>query len=152
MPTNTVRIVDHDTGFARLEVDLKWLRGREIKVGIMGNETVDGVSVVDYATFNEFGTSRIPARPFMAETYARHGDDSAKFIEHMYNQLLEGGMNADHLLKTAGADYQSKVQKTIRDAKNWAEPNAESTKARKGSSSPLIDKSRMIGAVRYEVK
>jgi hypothetical protein len=44
-----------------------------------------------------------------------------------------------------------KVQETIRNAKSWAVPNAPETIEQKGSSSPLIDTGRMVGAVRYEV-
>lgn len=151
MPAN-IRIIDKDTGFARFEIDLKGLRGRQVRVGVTGDESVDGVSVVDYAMYNEFGTSRgIPARPFMSTTYDRHHKKTEKFIEFMYGQLLDGKMSPDHLLKTAGADYQSKVQQTIRAAKTWAVPNAESTVAKKGSTSPLIDTGRMVQSVRYEV-
>ena len=151
MPS-TVTITDRDTGFARIEIDLLGLRSRKLRVGITGDEKVDGVSVVDYAFYNEFGTSRgIPARPFMATTYDRYHAKTEKFIEYMYGQMLEGKMTPDHLLKTAGMEYQKRVQETIRDAKKWAVPNAESTIERKGSTSPLIDTGRMIGAVRYEI-
>lgn len=148
-----VTIQDKDLGFTRIELDLKHLRGRSVKVGIMGSESVDGVAVVDYAFYNEFGTSRgIPARPFMSRTYSEHKADMIKFTEFMYGQVIDGKMTPDHLLQTVGADYQSKIQKTIHDAKSWAAPNAPSTVAKKGSSSPLIDTGRMVGSVRYEVK
>lgn len=129
------------------------MRSRKINVGITGNESVEGVSVVDYAMYNEFGTSRgIPARPFMSTTYDRHHKKTEQLIEHMYGQMLDGKMDPDHLLKTAGAYYQSKVQDTIRDAKTWAVPNHPKTIERKGSSSPLIDTGRMVQSVRYEIE
>lgn len=131
---------------------MKKLRDRSVKVGITGDDSVDGVSVVDYAMYNEFGTSRgIPARPFMSVTYDRYHSQTEKLIEHMYTQMLEGAFDPDHLLKVAGAEYQKRVQQTIRNAKEWAVPNAPSTIDRKGSSSPLIDTGRMVGAVRYEI-
>lgn len=125
------------------------MSGREVKVGIMDS---DG-DVLEYAVYNEFGTSRgIPPRPFMSTTYDRYHKETEKFIEFMYNDLIEGKMNADKLLRTAGEQYQKRIQQTIREAKDWAAPNAPETVARKGSSSPLIDTGRMIGTVRYEVK
>lgn len=130
---------------------MKQLRERSLKVGITGNDTVDGVSVVDYGMYNEFGTNRIPARPFMATTYDREHAKTEKLVESMYNKVVDGKMTPDHLLQTAGAYYQSKVQATIKDAKSWAVPNAPSTVAIKGSTSPLIDTGRLVQSVRYEV-
>ena len=118
----------------------------------MGDEEVDGTSIVDYAMYNEFGTSRIPARPFMAETHSKYAAETEKFTKYLVGQMIDGKMTDDHLLKTIGEKYQSRVQETIRDAKSWAAPNAESTVKQKGSSSPLIDTGRMIGSVRYEVE
>jgi len=117
----------------------------------MGDGSVEGVAVVDYAMYNEFGTSTIPPRPFMSKTYELYGDKTNKLVERLYNKIIEGEMNPDHLLQVVGADYQSKIQKTIRDAKNWAVPNLPETIARKGSSSPLIDTGTMVGFVRYEI-
>lgn len=144
---------DTDHGLKRINADLKKLRKRSVKIGIMGGgEAVEGVAVVDYAFYNEFGTSTIPARPFMSETYDRHGEKEIKFAEFLYGKLLDGEFDAEHLLNTLGLDYQKKVQKTIRAAKSWAVPNADSTIAEKGSSSPLIDTGRMVQSVRYEVE
>ena len=37
-----------------------------VKAGVLNNATTtDGKSIAEYAVYNEFGTSRIPARPFM---------------------------------------------------------------------------------------
>jgi len=119
----------------------------------MGNEEVEGVSVVDYATYNEFGTSRgIPARPFMSTTADLHKEDIIKFTGFLVGQMIDGKIDDTTVLKNLGEKYQSYIQQTIRDAKNWAVPNAESTIKAKGSSSPLIDTGRMVGAVRYEVE
>ena len=118
----------------------------------MGNETAEGTSVVDYAMYNEFGTSRIPARPFMSTTYDRYKDTLDKFTHFLVGRMIDGKLTDDTVLKNIGAKYQSWVQETIRDAVNWAEPNAESTIAMKGSSSPLIDQGRMVQSVRYEVE
>jgi hypothetical protein len=119
----------------------------------MGNEQVDGTSVVDYATYNEFGTDdgHIPARPFMSTTSERYKEETMKFTEFLVGRMIDGKITDTTVLKNLGEKYQSYVQQTIRDAKNWAVPNAPSTILQKGSSSPLIDTGRMVGAVRYEV-
>jgi len=146
-----VTIMDKDYGFKRIELDFKALRGRGVKIGLMGNDQVEGVSVVDYATYNEFGTSRIPARPFMQTTADTSKETVTKFTEYLVGRMIDGKITDTTVLQNLGAKYQSLVQKTISDAKNWAVPNAPGTILAKGSSSPLINTGRMVGAVRYEV-
>jgi hypothetical protein len=117
-----------------------------------GGETINGTTVLDYAMYNEFGTRHIPARPFMSTTAEEHRDGVAKFAEYLAGQLIDGKITVPKLLAVLGADYQSKVQMTIRNAVSWAAPLNEATIKAKGSSSPLIDTGRMIGSIRYEVE
>ena len=140
-----VTIIDKDMGFERVKLNFKQLRDRQVKVGIWGDE------VVDYAIYNEFGTSRTPARPFMQTTYNTYMPKTLRFVEYLTGQIIDGKSTPDRALRLIGEQYQSAIRTTIRDAKNWAEPNDPYTVARKGSSSPLIDTGRMIGSVRYEV-
>lgn len=147
----TVKIKDKDYGFQRIEIDMKELRKRSVKIGIMGNEEVDGISVVDYGMYNEFGTSRIPARPFMSKTAELHTEETTKFVHFLVGRIIDGKISDDTALHNVGMKYQSFVQQTIRDAKNWAVPNDPKTVARKGSTSPLIDTGRLVGSIRYEV-
>ena len=118
----------------------------------MGDETVDGTAVVDYATFNEFGTEYIPARPFMSITAELYTDDISRFTQYLVGRMIDGKITDETVFRNMGEKYQSYIQKTIRDAKTWAVPNAESTIEKKGSTSPLIDTGRMVQSVRYEVK
>ena len=145
------KIKDIDKGRKKIITDIKALHGCSVAVGIMGDDNAEGTSVVDYAMFNEFGTSRIPARPFMSRTFDRHEKDMTAFIKYLGGQLIDGKISVDRLLNVIGLDYQAKIKATIVDAVNWAVPNTEETKLRKGSSSPLIDDSRMLNSVHYEV-
>jgi len=147
----TVKVIDTDQGYKRIGMNMKELNGRSIKIGIWGSAVQDGVAIVDYAIYNEFGTSRIPARPFMQKTFDDKKDETMKFAEFLVGKMIDGGMTAQAALDKIGFQYQSFVRATIRDAKNWAAPNADSTIAAKGSSSPLIDQGRMVNAVNFEV-
>jgi hypothetical protein len=147
-----VTFKDNDMGWKQIELNIKQLKGRKVKIGIMGNETVEGTSVVDYAVYNEFGTSNIPSRPFMATTADRYRDETVKVAEAMIGKVIDRAYNVDTMLARLGAWYQAKVQMTIRNAKEWAVPNNPATIKAKGSSSPLIDTGRMLGSVRYEVE
>lgn len=122
-----------------------------MKIGLWGSEEAEGTSVVDYAMYNEFGTSRIPARPFMSQTYDKNKKEINDYIDFLVGRMLDSG-GADKVLITLGMKYQSMIRLMIRDAKTWAEPNAPATVAAKGSSSPLIDQGRMINAIQYEVQ
>ena len=52
-------------GLEKLDKELKYLSSHAVKVGVLGDGSNNGVSVQDYAIFNEYGTSRgIPPRPF----------------------------------------------------------------------------------------
>lgn len=147
-----VRVKDIDRGYRRIVINIKELKGREVKIGIMGGESAEGTSVLDYAMYNEFGTRNIPARPFMSVTADRYRDETVKMAEVIVGGVIDGKINVKTALSRLGAWYQSKIQMTIRNAKEWAVPNAASTIAQKGSTSPLIDTGRMVQSVRYEVK
>lgn len=138
-------IKDIDLGYKRIAINVKGLKNRGVKIGIMG-----GGTVTDYAIYNEFGTSRMPARPFMGTTAEKYGPQVVKLVEQLVGNIVEGKSDIERALSVMGEWYQMKMQQTIRDAKQWAAPNAPETIAMKGSSSPLIDHGRMIGAVRYE--
>jgi len=152
-------IQDNDYGFQRINRDVKRLRERSVKIGIIGgnsryddSDEAEGITVVDYAIINEFGTDTIPARPFMATTHDRYNRQISKFTDFMVQRMIDGKITDNTLLQNIGLRYQSLIRKTIKEAKTWAAPNAPRTIAEKGSSSPLIDTGRMVQAVNYEVK
>jgi hypothetical protein len=147
-----VKVIDKDMGWKRIKLDMTKLNNRSVKVGFMGDATNNGVAIVDYATWNEFGTARIPARPFMARTAQENTAITIKFASFLVGKVIDGKLSVEFALKNLGEFYQKKIQMTIRNAKEWADPNAPSTIAKKGSSSPLIDQGRMVQSVRYEVQ
>ena len=146
-----VTVIDKDLGYTRIFKDIKEMDGKGVKVGVMGGTAEKGVSVVDYAVWNEFGTKHIPKRPFMQRTADEGLAETFKFTEHLVGKMIDGGISPDSVLKNLGEFYQKKIQMTIRNAKEWAAANAESTVRMKGSSSPLIDTGRLIQSIRYEI-
>lgn len=146
-----VTVIDRDLGYKRIFKDIKDLDGKGVKVGIMGGESVDGVAIVDYAVWNEFGTKTIPARPFMQHTADLHADETIQYSGFLIGRMIDGAIKPDKLLKNLGEFYVKRMKMVVRNAKEWAQENADSTIARKGSSSPLIDIGRMVNAINYEV-
>lgn len=144
-----VRIIDR--GWKKIKTDVEQLRGRGVKVGLMaGGPVQDGVPVVQYAAYNEWGTATIPARPFMRKT----ADDAERplggFASGLARNVLNGRMTANQVLDGLGVWYQARIRATVRSSQSWAAPNAPSTIKAKGSSVPLIDHSVMVGAINYE--
>lgn len=132
----------------------------EMKLGVKaglpaGATTTDGKSIPEYAAYNEFGTSRIPSRPFMRTTAKEHG---TKWVATVASQT-QGNSQTPAAWKRAmgltGESMKADIQNTIQNGA-W-KPNAESTreaKKRKGKTEydhPLMDTGQMLAAVTYEV-
>ena len=127
-----------------------------VKAGILNNATTtDGKSIAEYAMYNEFGTSRIPARPFL-RTVAK--EKPKQWIGEMVRHVRGRATNPDiwkQALGLAGESMKSDIKDSIQNG-NWV-PNAPATvkaKARKGKvepDHPLIDTGQMLAAVSYEV-
>ena len=129
-----------------------------VKAGIFEDATnaTTGEKIAPYAIYNEFGTSRIPSRPFM-RTVAK-SDAPKKWVGGMVRYLKGKAKDPEawkNALGGAGEQMAKDIQDSIQNG-NWT-PNAPATvkaKARKGKvepNHPLIDTGDMLHAVRSEV-
>lgn len=127
-----------------------------VKAGILNNATTtDGKSIAEYAVYNEFGTSRIPARPFM-RTVAKEKPKQwiGEMVRHVRGRATDPAI-WKQALGVAGESMKSDIKDSIQNG-SWV-PNAPATvkaKARKGKvepDHPLMDTGQMIAAVSYEV-
>ena len=142
-----------DRGWSRIRRNALGMNGRAVKVGILADAgTNDGVAIVDYAVFNEFGTETIPARPFMRKAADDNEAAALAQARGLAGMMMAGRLTPDQVLHQIGLWFQARVRTTIRTAFRWAVPNAPATVRRKGSSRPLIDTGAMHGAVNYELE
>ncbi|WP_237173037.1 hypothetical protein [Paracandidimonas lactea] len=142
-----VKIIDHGLDALLRQTDA--LAGSGVKVGIQaGTDSQDGTDMLDIAIYNEYGTRHIPPRPFMRNAAEKYREDIATVMDHLARKV-EDGANAAQALETLGQWYQGRQQAHIRSGE--FKPNAPATIKRKGSSVPLIDKGKLVNAVRYEV-
>ncbi len=150
------KMTAHDKGLKRLMSSMQELSSAKVVVGLMGESTYkkgesSEVSVVDYGTFNEFGTRNIPSRSFLRSTF-----DENDGFRSVTNQIAQGlyslEMTADQALNTLGMVAQAKVQRKITKGGTPYTPNAPATIRQKGSSKPLIDTGRMRQSITYEVR
>jgi len=122
-----------------------------VKTGIQSDAGEnEGVSIAEYAAFNEFGTRNIDERPFMRKTFDDNLANYNKLIERLFKGMLGGKLDAKFAFNTLGQQTEDDMKDTITNGKFTA--NAQSTIDKKGSSSPLIDTGTMRNSIRYEVE
>lgn len=149
-------VKDRDRGWNKIMDNMAELRSATVVVGLLGESTYkkgesSEVSVVDYGTFNEFGTRNIHSRSFLGSTF----DETNAFKDEtraLARKVYSGDMSPDKALNHLGMVAQAAVQVKITEGGTPYRPNADSTVARKGSSSPLIDDGDMRRAITYEVR
>ena len=132
-------------GVAKLSADFK--DAGNLQVGFVdGAKYADGTDVASVAYYNEYGTNRIPPRPFMRLTLANHGDQLARVV----GKFMSSGVPVEKVLSFLGEFTVNKIKEEI--VKLDDPPNAPSTVAKKGFNNPLIDTSTMARAVTWRVK
>lgn len=147
-------VIDIDKGWKALVGKLNQLGGG-LRIGVMGDDGYyerggdKPATVVDIATFNEFGTVDIPARPFLRSTFDEKNKAWTQFTQRLLN-LMPAGTTPEMILDLLGQKAVADVQQKIVDLRE--PPNAPSTIAQKGSSNPLIDTGRLRQSVSYEVE
>ena len=120
-----------------------------------GATTTDGKSIPMYAAYNEFGTSRIPARPFMRTTANEHQNEWCETLAGaLKGEILKD--NAKGAMGLVGEQMKAHIQQAIQ--KGSFAPNAPRTVANKRAKGkvepdhPLIDTGQMLASIISEVK
>ena len=122
-----------------------------VKTGIQSDAGENkGVSIAEYAAFNEFGTRNIDERPFMRKTFDDNLANYNKLIERLFKGMLGGKLDAKMAFSILGQQTEDDMKNTIMTG-NF-KPNSAYTVAKKGSSRPLIDTGTMRNSIRYEVE
>lgn len=139
------------SGGDKIEAALKALSEKmgngDVSAGFLEGATYpDGVPVAQVAFWNEYGTSRAPARPFFRATIEEKdgewADTAAKAAVHY-------DYDSTKVLNLMGERIKEDIQSSIN---GWTEPrNADSTIAQKGFDAPLRDTMHMHDSVDYEV-
>lgn len=131
---------------------VKKIARASVKVGIQsdsGKHKKTGADVVDVAIWNEFGTAKVPSRPFIRQTFAEHQQAVEKYLVQVVSNAAKGG-DLNQELSKLGQWYQDKQKRTLLTYP-W-EPNAPSTRKRKKSTKPLVDTSQLVNSIRYKVE
>lgn len=147
----TLRIQDKGLK-AMLERVNKAALKRELTVGVhddAGAAGHGGKTVIDIATANEFGLG-VPQRSFIGAWADERKAEHEEHLRKLGEAIIKGRVKDVKLgLAQLGEAYVGEVQGRI--AQGVPPPNAPSTIARKGSSTPLIDKGVLRSSIAAKV-
>ena len=150
-----------DLGWNRIIEETKLADRSYTKVGLQeGEKAKDMSDLVVVGAANEFGTKRIPARPFIRSTYDDNREQLFALIDRQYGRILDGVATAKSALARIGSWLEARTKKKIVDIRE--PPNAPSTARRKALrtkagrsdrammiNNPLIDTGQMRQAIRH---
>lgn len=136
-------------GIDKLKKDLQDLKEAEITVGYQGvsgakmHPESEGASVAQVASYMEFGTKTIPARPFLRTALKQNKSEIKQAVRKALSDIIDQRADLDTAVSNIGEAAVEAIRTTIDNASSWAAPLAASTVKAKGSSSPLIDSGTM---------
>lgn len=147
------KVTIKDNGLGALTKRLKGIgKGYTLTVGIHGPEgeaTDGGTTVLEVATINEFGIG-VPERSFIRDWAdqgeARHNEQ----LRQVAAVVIRGGYTVEVGLGRLGALYQGEIQARI--SAGIPPPNAPSTIAKKGSSTPLINTGQLRSSILWRLE
>lgn len=152
-------VIDRDLGFRALMRRLADANVSAVTVGVHsddGENTAEGggnLTVLDVATFHEFGTMTIPERSFIRAGVDQNERVIRSLIKNVSRAIVSNRkrMSPRRALEIIGADITRKIQGRIRDGID--PPLAASTLARKGGkTTPLIDTGQLIQSITFQVR
>jgi hypothetical protein len=126
------------------------------KVGVMSEETherTSGLSVAQLAAIHEFGAPRanIPERSYIRSTYHAEQDALRQMARTLVQRVLMGKMEAEQALNLLGMKLANAIKRAITTGDGIPPPLSPDTIRRKGSSRPLVDTGRLLGAITWKV-
>lgn len=128
-----------------------------LKVGFvkgLGKHPGSNTNIAEIAAYNEFGTEnedgseRIPERPFLRTTIVEQNETYKTIVKELLVKILTHKMETKQAIGLLGIKAVSDVKAKITAISE--PPNADSTKAGKKSSNPLIDTGLMRQSVTWE--
>ena len=122
---------------------------RAVKVGFFATTKYsDGTPVTNVAAIQEFGTGKIPPRPFMRPASKRNRRDLVRLLAQTIDP--KQGVVTPAIASEFGIAAEDGIRKAIADANT--PPNAPATIRRKQNADPLTDSGKLKGSVSHMVE
>jgi hypothetical protein len=149
-----VTIKDTDHGYKALIERVFGFAKPTISVGILeadGDKPHgdDDVTILMVAIWNEFGTSRIPARSFIREWFDESEAELRVALTEGMKRVVAGQITKEQLLEQLAQKAVGDIQ--ARMASSIPPPNAPSTAARKKSTTTLENTGALRGSISYRI-
>jgi len=146
-------IKDIDRGYRDLMKRVFEMKNVKVAVGIFEADgqvdAGDGTRLIEVATWNEFGTGTIPSRSFIRAWFDENQDRAREALRRCVLNVTSRGEKPGKALQQFGLWLQAQIQVQI--AKGIPPANADATVAKKGSSTPLINKGQLRSSVTFAV-
>lgn len=143
-------VKDIDKGFKKLVQTFGKVDKSFTKVGIFEESTYpDGTQVAQVAFWHEFGTTKMPSRPFMRQTLKLKEDELKKVIDGQTRNLIDGKVNERRALEGIGAFYSGAMKQTITTAR-FAPLSPVTLELKPGKTTPLIDTGVMRTSITHK--
>lgn len=146
-------VIDRDLGLKRIIAELKKADDMSVAVGILqGSKNGEGFAIAEYAAANEFGTDKIPSRPFMRTAFDENKGDIQADMDRQYGRLVTGKITANTGLTIIGQKHADRIKYTI-TGRNFLPKLAQATiDAKNGSTKTLVDTGAMKNAVQISIR
>lgn len=141
--------------------EIHYLYEHYVEIGILAedkNRKPSGkqTTILEYAIYNEFGTSKMPARPFFRIAINENEEKTKRSIRKYFNMVLIGIYTGEEALKKLGEEVRENIIKSIQEANNWATPLSPLTlkakfKKRPDNNRILIDDKYLIRSIRFKI-
>jgi hypothetical protein len=129
----------------KITAELRKIGSQKLVVGVIKQD------VVEYATYNEFGTKDIPQRSFLRSTYDEQIGKWESQLENGIKGILNMDTNTSRVWDLLGVKAKGDVQNKLRS--NISPQNAPSTIKAKGSGkTTLFNTGALLRAITYEVR
>lgn len=146
-------VQDNDKGWRKIQAEFKRARSMEVAVGVLeGSVDGEGASIAEYATYNEFGTGDIPARPFMAMSFDENKAQIDSDFIKQGKAMAAGRITTQHALTVIGQKQADRIKNTITGRDITPRLAASTVSAKKGSTKTLVDTGAMVNAVHISVR
>jgi hypothetical protein len=147
-----MQVKDVDRGYKDLVKRVFEARRAKLEAGILeadGARADGDLTVLEVATYNEFGTENVPERSFLRAWFDANEPAISEILRKQLGLVVAGKLTSEQALARVGAWCVGQIQQRIADGIDPA--NAPATIAAKGSSTPLIDTGTLRSSISYRV-
>ncbi len=115
-----------------------------------GDENNEGREIVDYAFVHEFGSERVPARPFNRMAFDSQRAAIVQECAAVAGRVL-GGASTDAVLQQLGRERAQKLQEFVRQTQIAPALAPSTVKKKGGRTDTLVDTGAMVAAIKHKL-